>query len=95
MQPGGFAVGASLVNALAAVGDDQGDKCAGPGDHPEGELHQVEECLRIEPRGGVDLLEAQQHYQPVEDAACTQDRGDEREGERPADSPQPQLAFIQ
>ncbi|MFI2906953.1 hypothetical protein ACG2OD_01600 [Streptomyces sp. PDY-4] len=69
MEPGGFAVGAGFVHALAAVGDDQGDERAGPGDHAEGEFHQVEEGLGIKLRGGVDLLEVQQVYQAVEDAA--------------------------
>ncbi|WP_461025913.1 hypothetical protein [Streptomyces sparsus] len=31
-------MGAGLIHALAAVGDDQGDERAGPGDHAEGEL---------------------------------------------------------
>ncbi|MGW2112377.1 hypothetical protein [Streptomyces sp. NPDC001948] len=95
VQPGGLAVGAGFVDALAAVGDDQGNECTGPGDHPEGKLHQVEERLRVELRGGVDLLEVQQDDQSVEDAARNQDRGDEGQDQGSADLPQPQLAFIQ
>lgn len=95
VQPGGLAVGAGLVDALAAVGDDQGDERTCPSDHPEGEFHQVEERLRIQLRGGVDLLEVQQDYQAVEDAARDQDRSDEGQNQRSADLPQPQLAFIQ
>ncbi|GAA5608779.1 hypothetical protein Sgri01_07148 [Streptomyces griseus] len=89
VEPGGLAVSAGFVDALAAVGDDQGDECTGTGDHSEGELHQVEERLRVELRGGTDLLDVQQDYQEVEDAARDQDRGGEGEGQRPADLPQP------
>ncbi|WP_199813207.1 hypothetical protein [Streptomyces aureocirculatus] len=35
VQPGGFAVGAGLVDALAAVGDDQDDERAGPATTPK------------------------------------------------------------
>ncbi len=87
VEAGGFAAGAGFVDALAAVGDDQGDERAGPGDHAEGELHQVEEGFRVELRGGVDLLEVQQHHQAVEGASCGQYRGGEREGQRPAAPP--------
>jgi hypothetical protein len=73
-------VGADLVDALTAVGHDQGDERTGPGDHSEREFHQVEECLRVELRGAVDLLEVQQVHQAVEDAAGDQDRGDEGGG---------------
>ncbi|WP_435853579.1 hypothetical protein [Streptomyces sparsogenes] len=69
--------GLGLVDALAAVGDDQGNERAGPGDHSEGKIHQVEECLRVELRSGVDLLEAQQVHQPIEDPAIDQDRSSE------------------
>ncbi|MFH8411395.1 hypothetical protein ACH4FX_42565 [Streptomyces sp. NPDC018019] len=85
--PGGFAVGTGLVDALAAVGDDEGDEGTGPGDHSEGEFHQVEERLGAELGGGVDLLEAEQQHQPVEDAARDQDCGGEGEAQCPADSP--------
>ncbi|WP_158718779.1 hypothetical protein [Streptomyces griseus] len=94
VEPGGFAMGAGLVDALAAVGDDQGDERAGPRDHPEGEFHQVEERLRVQLRGVVDLLDVQEQDQAVEDAARDQDRGGEYEGERSADPPQPQFAFF-
>ncbi|GGV97421.1 hypothetical protein GCM10015535_68760 [Streptomyces gelaticus] len=94
VQPGRFPVGPGLVDALPTVGDDQGDECAGSGDHPEGEFHQVEERLGVELGGGVDLLEVEQHHQPVEDAARGQDRGGEGEGQRPAGLPQPKLSFI-
>ncbi|WP_440582006.1 hypothetical protein [Streptomyces flavofungini] len=80
VQPGGFAVGAGFVDALAEVGDDQRDERTGPGDHAEGELHQVEERLRVELRGAVELLEAEQERQPVKDAARHKDRGAEGEG---------------
>ncbi|MFD4866253.1 hypothetical protein [Streptomyces sp. NPDC058412] len=56
---GGIAVRTGLVDTLAAVRDDQGDERASPGDHSEGEFHQVEEGLGVEFRGGVDLLEVQ------------------------------------
>ncbi|MFF1405151.1 hypothetical protein [Streptomyces sp. NPDC058294] len=35
MQPGGFPVGAGLVDALAAVGDDQGDEGPAPATTPK------------------------------------------------------------
>ncbi|MFJ3806100.1 hypothetical protein ACIPWE_06985 [Streptomyces sp. NPDC090073] len=47
VEPGGFAVGAGLIGALAAGGDDQGDERAGPGDYSEGQFHQVEKRLRL------------------------------------------------
>ncbi|MCX5434735.1 hypothetical protein OHU11_41895 (plasmid) [Streptomyces sp. NBC_00257] len=67
----------SLIDALTAVGNDQGDERASPGDHSEGELHQVEECLRVELRCGVDLLEVQYIHQAVEHASGHQDCGHE------------------
>ncbi|MFC8075035.1 hypothetical protein ACFUN8_05800 [Streptomyces sp. NPDC057307] len=46
VEPGGFAVGARLVDTPASIGDDQGDERTGPGNYPEGELHQIDElCL--------------------------------------------------
>ncbi|WP_353962221.1 hypothetical protein [Streptomyces anulatus] len=36
VKPSCFAVGACFVDALAAVGDDQGDERTGPGNHSEG-----------------------------------------------------------
>ncbi|MFD9052675.1 hypothetical protein [Streptomyces zaomyceticus] len=69
VEPGGFPVRSGFIDALAAVGDDQGYECASPGDHSEGELHQVEERFRVELRGAVDLLEIQQLHQAVEDAS--------------------------
>ncbi|MFD6243130.1 MULTISPECIES: hypothetical protein [Streptomyces] len=94
VEPGGLAVGAGFVDALTAVGDDQGDERTGPGDHAKGKLHQVEERLRVELCGGVDLLEVQQVHQAIEDTAGHQDRGDEGEGQGPAHSPEPQLPII-
>jgi len=93
-EPGGFAVGAGFVDALAAVGDDQGDEHAGPDDHAEGKLHQDEKCFRIEFLRGVDLLEVQQVHQAVEDSAGHQNRGHEGDGQGPADLPEPQLPVI-
>ncbi|WP_235023612.1 hypothetical protein [Streptomyces sp. WAC05374] len=87
VEPGSLAVRPGLINALAAVGDDQSDERAGPGDHAEGELDQVEERLGVELRGGVDLLEVQEVHQAVEDASGHDDRGDEGDGQGPADSP--------
>lgn len=53
MQPGGLTVGAGLVDALATIGNDQGDERTSPGDHLEGEFHQVEEPIGVElGRGG-------------------------------------------
>ncbi|MFT9474742.1 hypothetical protein [Streptomyces sp. 11-1-2] len=69
MEPGGLPVSAYLVDALATVGNDQGDERAGPGDHSEGELHQVEKRLRVELGGAVDPPEAQKDHQTVEDTA--------------------------
>jgi len=43
----------------------------------EGELHQGEECLGVELRGAVDLLEVQQVHQAAENAVGHQDRSDE------------------
>lgn len=40
-----FAVGAGFVDALAAVGDDQGNESTCAGHDAEGELDQVKECL--------------------------------------------------
>ncbi|MFD4116809.1 hypothetical protein ACFWSJ_25575 [Streptomyces niveus] len=87
VEPRGFAVSAGLIHALAVVGDDQGDEGTGPGDHPEGKFHQVKERLRVKLGGGVNLLEVEQHHQPVEDDDC----GGKGESQRPANPPQPQL----
>ncbi|WP_449479919.1 hypothetical protein [Streptomyces avidinii] len=83
-----------LVDALAAVGNDQGNERARPGDDPEGEFHQVEERLRVELRGAVDLLEVQHHHEPVEDTACDQDRDNEGHGQGPSDPPRSQLPIV-
>ncbi|MFC8201586.1 hypothetical protein ACFUTV_40295 [Streptomyces sp. NPDC057298] len=94
VEAGGFAVGAGLVDALAAVGDDEGDEGSGSGDHSEGEFHQVEECLGVEFRGAVDFLEVEQYYQSVKNCACDQDGGGEGEGPCPADPRQLKLSFV-
>jgi hypothetical protein len=91
VEAGGFAAGAGLVHSLASVGDDRGDERTGPGDYPEGELHQVEEGLGVDLRAAVDRLDVQQYHQPAEGAARDQDRSDESEGWRPTDLPQSQL----
>ncbi|MGQ4410380.1 hypothetical protein ACN6K8_001554 [[Kitasatospora] papulosa] len=80
VEPGGFPVGASLINTLAAIGHDQGDKRASPGDHPERELHQVEERLGVQLGGAVDFLKIKQIHQAIEDAARHKDRGEESDG---------------
>ncbi|MFJ3099588.1 hypothetical protein, partial [Streptomyces hydrogenans] len=80
VEPGGVAVGAGLIDTLATVGHDQGDERSGSGDDAEGQLHQVEERFPVKLRGAVDLLEVQHDDQGVKDAACYQDRGDERDG---------------
>lgn len=90
VEPGGFAVGAGVIDALAAVGDER----AGPSDHAEGEFDQVEESFGVEFLGGVDLLNVQQVHQAAEDAAGHQDRGGEGGGQGPADLPEPQLPVI-
>ncbi|GAA3487667.1 hypothetical protein GCM10018987_17460 [Streptomyces cremeus] len=94
VQAGGLAVGAGLIHALAAVGDDQGDERTGSCDHPEGELHQVEERLRIELGAGVQCPEVEQHHQHGEDGARDEHGGGEGQEQRPADFPQPQLPVI-
>ncbi|MDK1476947.1 hypothetical protein QNO07_26730 [Streptomyces sp. 549] len=94
VQAGGFTVGAGLIHALAAVGDDQGDERAGPGHHPEGQLHQVEQRVGVELRRTVDLAEVQQHHQPMEDTTGDQHRRGEGDGQRPTDPPQTQLPVV-
>ncbi|MGW3669190.1 tyrosine-type recombinase/integrase [Streptomyces sp. NPDC005141] len=47
MQPGGLAVGAGLIDALSAVGDDEGDERACPGDQSNGEFNRPRRLARV------------------------------------------------
>ncbi len=94
VQPGGFPVGASFVDALPAVGDDQGDKGTGPGDHSEGEFYQVEERLGVDAAFGLQLAGAEQAPAGVEHGGGDSKCGEEGQGEDEADVPQTQFPII-
>ncbi|WP_208641602.1 hypothetical protein, partial [Streptomyces africanus] len=64
-----------------SVGHDQGNQSAGPGDHAEGELGQVEECLGVDAALGLEFPGAEQVPPCEEHAGGDDDRGDEGQGQ--------------
>lgn len=92
VQTGVVSQGAILVEALAPVGDDQGDEGAGPGHHAEGKLHQVEERLGVDARLGLEPAGAEQAPPGVEHAGGDGDCGDEGQKEGDPDFPKAQTA---
>ncbi|WP_435813030.1 hypothetical protein [Streptomyces rochei] len=94
VEPGGFPVSASLIDTLAAVGDDQSNKCAGPGYHAEGQLHQVEESLGVDASFGFQAASAEKVPAGVEHGSGDRKCSEEGQGEDEADVPQTQFSTV-
>lgn len=87
LQAGGVAQGAVLVDALAAVGHDQGDQGACAGHDPEGEFDQFEQCFGTDAPLRLDPVCAEELPCRVEHGGGGQERGGEGQGQDGADGP--------
>ncbi|MDW8478322.1 hypothetical protein R3L02_41990 [Streptomyces scabiei] len=92
VQSGGVAKGAVLVDALPAVGHDQGHQGARAGHHTESELDQFEQRLGVNAPLGLQLACTEQVPAGVEHGRSHHDRGDEGQDQDDTDGPQTQTA---
>ncbi|MDW4908171.1 hypothetical protein RB628_23200 [Streptomyces sp. ADMS] len=92
VQAGGFAQSAVLVDALASVGDDQGDQGTRARDDAEGQFDEVEEGAGVEAGFGLEPASVEQTPGDRENRGRNQNGGGEGKNEGEADRPEAQTA---